>query len=89
MFTIEFMKMASICAWMGPRNMPPVAVQPAAFTPPPGYEFMALSANGLAFLHGSRFSDALQEPVQRVAILYNVTPQRAIEDLRRFIALKA
>jgi hypothetical protein len=43
---------------------------------------------GIAFLFGSRFSDAIQGPSQRVAIISQVSKEEAIEEFRRLLAIK-
>lgn len=48
-----------------------------------------LQADAVAFLYSQRLSSALQEPAQRCAMEYDITPERAIEEFRRFIAIKA
>ncbi|KAE8451333.1 hypothetical protein EG329_003962 [Mollisiaceae sp. DMI_Dod_QoI] len=58
------------------RIAPAMSVH-AAIDPPDS----ALQA--IAFLFGSRFSDALQVPAERVANDYNITKENAIEELRR------
>ncbi|CZR60727.1 uncharacterized protein PAC_10623 [Phialocephala subalpina] len=47
------------------------------------------NSEGIAFLFGSRFSDALRVPAERVAIQYHVTKDDAIEELRRLLVIKA
>jgi hypothetical protein len=44
---------------------------------------------GIAFLFGTRFSEALQVPAMRVAIQYQITKEDAIEELRRLLIIKA
>lgn len=46
------------------------------------------SPAGRAFLFSPRFSEALQMPAERVAIKYQVTKAKAIEEFRRLIAIK-
>jgi hypothetical protein len=44
---------------------------------------------GIAFLFGSPFSEALQVPAERVATEYQITKEDAIEELRRLLVIKA
>ncbi len=44
---------------------------------------------GIAFLFGSPFSEALQVPAERVALEYQITKEDAIEELRRLLVIKA
>jgi len=44
--------------------------------------------DGIAFLFGPNFSEALQVPADRVALAYQVTKEAAIEELRRLLAIK-
>jgi len=45
-------------------------------------------ADGIAFLFGSAFSEALQAPAERAAVLFQVTEEEAIEEFRRLLAIK-
>lgn len=49
---------------------------------------LAGNAKGMTFLFGKRFSKALQKPADVVATKYDITKDRAIEEFRRFIAIK-
>jgi hypothetical protein len=56
----------------------------------PVYEHMLPeNPEGIAFLFGTRFSEALQVPAMRVAIQYQITKEDAIEELRRLLMIKA
>ncbi|KUJ11530.1 ubiquitin-domain-containing protein [Mollisia scopiformis] len=62
---------------------------PAATVVPPIYRQIVLNkAEAVAFLFGSRFSDALQVPAERAAMLYRTTGALAIEEFRRLLAIK-
>jgi hypothetical protein len=43
---------------------------------------------GIAFLFSRDFSNALQVPAERIAIDYGITKEAAIEEVRRFLAIK-
>jgi hypothetical protein len=56
----------------------------------PVYQHMLpKNPEGIAFLFGTRFSEALQVPAERVAIQYQITKEDAIEELRRLLIIKA
>lgn len=46
------------------------------------------SPQSIAFLYGSRFTNAMKEAASNAAVLFNVTAAQAIEELRRLLALK-
>ncbi|CAG8975316.1 hypothetical protein HYALB_00010559 [Hymenoscyphus albidus] len=53
-------------------------------------DLMPNSPQTIAFLHGPRFSDAMNEAATAINTTgsFNVTPAQAVEELRRFLALK-
>ncbi len=69
------------------RIAPAMSVH-AAIDPPDSalqvyQQMLPKNPEAIAFLFGSRFSDALQVPAERVANDYNITKENAIEELRR------
>lgn len=53
-------------------------------------KLMSNSPEGVAFLHGPRFSNAMKEAAiaTNAAVTFNITADQAVEELRRFLALK-
>jgi hypothetical protein len=53
------------------------------------HHMLPKTPEGVAFLFGSRFSEALQVAAIRAAIGFKITTEAAIEEFRRFLAIKA
>lgn len=53
------------------------------------YQMLPNTPGGVDFLFGQSFSEALQITAERVAVVYKITKEEVIEELRRFLAIKA